>query len=152
MGVASDTILLSPLPTSLQAETKKGTFFSQVPCFWGTCWCDVLSNGLIKLVNLLQAWILWFLYVELWIVVKYLSFVCGFLVIFHFWVELVYFDFSNLEMYFFLSSPILFFIWSNPVKAFSNVFGDSILLELLIHHLLGLLYVWGAWDLRWYHY
>jgi hypothetical protein len=48
----------------------------------------------------------------LWIVVKYLSLFVGFWLFFHLWVELVFFDLSNLEMYFFFifASSVLYFV------------------------------------------
>jgi hypothetical protein len=83
MGVAPDTILLLLLLTSLQSETKKGTFFFPFKflAFWALV--DVSSNDFINLVHLGQAWIFRFGYVELWIVVKYLSLFVGFWLFFH---------------------------------------------------------------------
>jgi hypothetical protein len=84
MGVAPDTILLLLLLTSLQSETKKGTFFFfpfKFLAFWALV--DVSSNDFINLVHLGQAWIFRFGYVELWIVVKYLSLFVGFWLFFH---------------------------------------------------------------------
>lgn len=126
MGVAPDSILPLLLLTSLQAETKKGTFFFSLSFKFLSFWAlvDVSSNDFINLVHLGQAWIFRLGYVELWIVVKYLSLFVGFWFFFHLWVELVYFDPSNLEMYFFLSSPVQFFILSKPINAVSNVFDD----------------------------
>jgi len=78
MGVAHDTILLLLLLTSLQAETKKGTLFFSFKflAFWALV--DASSNDFINLVHLGQAWIFRFGFVELWIVVKYLSLFVGF--------------------------------------------------------------------------
>jgi hypothetical protein len=83
MGVAPDTILLLLLLTSLQSETKKGIFFFPFKflAFWALV--DVSSNDFINLVHLGQAWIFRFGYVELWIVVKYLSLFVGFWLFFH---------------------------------------------------------------------
>ena len=66
-----------------KAKPRKVLFFFPFKflAFWALV--DVSSNDFINLVHLGQAWIFRFGYVELWIVVKYLSLFVGFWLFFH---------------------------------------------------------------------